>query len=75
MHDIDEIDTIKGNVLSNNQNKGNCNDCDYYYNCPRMKGINKCYNSVKLNEKSCHDLLNEKSQMNDNDSLMNKKKA
>ncbi len=53
MHDFDEIETDKNKtLLSSSQSKGNCNDCDYYYDCPRMKGINECYNTVKQDKKS-----------------------
>jgi hypothetical protein len=24
--------------------KGSCFDCAHYHDCPRMKGINRCYN-------------------------------
>jgi hypothetical protein len=30
--------------------KGNCVDCPFYYDCPRMSGINHCYSSGRMNE-------------------------
>lgn len=31
--------------------KGNCLECAHYHDCPRMKGINHCYNMHVVHDK------------------------
>jgi hypothetical protein len=31
--------------------KGNCHNCAHYHDCPRMKGINHCFNLHKVKPK------------------------
>jgi hypothetical protein len=33
----------KDNKNKNVMEKGNCLECSHYNDCPRMKGINRCY--------------------------------
>jgi hypothetical protein len=43
----DGIETEKSGEYQEAQQfsqKGDCNKCDYYYNCPRMKGMGRCQN-------------------------------